>query len=115
MRALVLAAVRTAQAQAESATASADAKTLTPIGVLENIILGRFDSEIQNGKTLVSTNEAGGSASFTLMYDLTPSDIMELSMEAITWINSQPDPSNPDVYPARRIKRLRASFAKATI
>ena len=57
MRALVLCAVRTAQQNAESATPDTNAPT-TPSGVLEGIVMGKFGSELTEGKTLISSNEA---------------------------------------------------------
>jgi hypothetical protein len=106
LRAFVLAAVK----QAEAAGGGK-----TPTAVMEDIVLGKFESEVVGGKTLISTSEAGGVATFSLMTDFTPAEIVSLAMEAITWIQQQPDPLNPSLYPPRRIKRLRASFAKATI
>ncbi len=87
----------------------------TPIDILEEIIIGKFTTEVANGKTLISTTEAGGSATFALMGSFGPDEIMSLVMETIVWINSQPDPEDYEPYPTRRIKRLRASFAKAMI
>jgi hypothetical protein len=87
----------------------------TPIAVLEDIVLGRFSSEFQDGKTVIASSEAGGSVSFAMAGDLNPAEIMSLAMEEITRISQEPDPSNPPAYPPRRIMRLRVSFAKATI
>jgi hypothetical protein len=114
MRAMILAAVRTAEAQTE-ATEGAAPTTVTPASVLEGIVMGKFETELQEGKTLISTSEAGGTASFSIVGGLNPSDIVEIAMEALTWLQDQPDPNNPPVYPTKRIKRMRASFAKATI
>ncbi len=113
MRAMVLAAVRTAQA-AQSGDAGANSK-VTPASVLEDIIVGRFETELSEGKTLISVNEANGAHSFAIIGGMTPADIVELAMESLVWLNSQPDPLNPQVIPAKRIKRLRASFKNATI
>jgi hypothetical protein len=114
MRAMILAAVRTAQEQTEAQDGATPTK-VAPSAVLEGIVMGKFETELQEGKTLISTNEAGGTASFCIVGGLNPSDIVEIAMEALTWLQDQPDPNNPPVYPAKRIKRLRASFAKATI
>jgi hypothetical protein len=104
---MVLAAVKMAQPNAQPA--------VTPTGVLESIVLGRFQADITQGKTLVRMTEAGGDAGFALMADMSPAEIVALAMEAITWIQTQPDPLNPNIYPPKRIKRLRVSFAKGTI
>lgn len=114
MRALILAAVRTAQANAEASTPDSD-EPKTPADVLESIVLGKFDNELKEGKTLISSSEAGGSFSFSIVGGLSPADVVELAMEALTWLNQQPDPLNPEVFPSKRIKRLRVSFAKATV
>src|SRR5438046_2288385 len=102
LRALVLAAKKQAVNPA------------TPTSILEGIVVGKFTSEITSGKTLISSTEGGGVVTFALMSDLTPSDIVALAMEALSWLQDQPDPANPSLYP-RRIKRLRASFIRATI
>jgi len=114
MRALILCAVRTAQANVEAATPDSTLP-VKPADVLESIVMGKFESELSDGKTLISSNEAGGSFSFSIVGGLSPSDIIELTMEALTWLQDQPDPNNPAVYPSKRIKRLRASFRQATI
>ena len=101
LRALVLAAKKN----------SKEGET-TPIDVLETIVVGRFDSDFSNGKTVISTQEADGSVSFSIPDQLSPAEVVALAMEAIAWLKAQPDPNNPNVYP-RRIKRLRVSFAKA--
>jgi len=82
--------------------------------VLEQIILGKFQSEVTDGKTLVSTSEAGGTVTFALPNNLGPAEIMALAEEAIEWLDNQPDPANPNLSP-RRIRRLRVSFDKAAV
>lgn len=108
LRAIVLAAVRQ----------QASTKVL-PVAQLEQIVLGRFDCEFREGKTLISTSENGGSASFTMGGMFTPDEVTALAYEAIQRINAGDfgsDPTQLDpYYNMRRIKRLRASFAKATI
>lgn len=108
---MLLAAVKTAKDAQEGGST----EQLTPAKVLENIIIGRFETELSEGKTLISTSEANGTASFAIVGGLTPADIVEIAMEALVWLNDQDDPLNPPVLPLKRIKRLRASFAKATI
>lgn len=102
IRAIALAALRS----------KTDSKT--PVQVLEDIVLGKFNSEVSDGKTLISTTEGGGTAQFALIGSFTPDEILSLVMETIVWINSQTDPANYEPYPTRRIKRLRVSFAKST-
>jgi hypothetical protein len=85
----------------------------TPLDILYAILDGKFESELTNGKTLVSVSDAGGSTSFTIMQDLSPSDLVEVAGDAIDFIESQPDPTNPRL--PNRIMRLRASFAKTQI
>lgn len=85
----------------------------TPAGILEGIIVGRYESEMQSGKTLIHSAEAGGVTEFSVGGELSPSDVVEIAMEALAWLKDQPDPLNPPLYPSRRIKRLRVSFAKA--
>src|SRR5688572_7041395 len=96
---LIRAFVRAAKLQAVS--------TSTPKVVLEQIILGKFTVEATNGKTLISTTEAGGTATFILPEYFSPAELMALAEEAIEWLENQPDPDNPNLSP-RRIRRLRA-------
>jgi hypothetical protein len=84
----------------------------TPIQVLEDIVVGKFTTEFSDGRTVISTSEAGGSTTFAVVPDMGPNDIVALAMETIGWINEQADPVNYETTP-RRIKRLRVSFAKA--
>ncbi|MEI8289563.1 MAG: hypothetical protein WCH99_08810 [Verrucomicrobiota bacterium] len=91
----------------------------TPVELLEEIIVGKFTTEFSDGKTLVSTSENGGSVSFSLGGAFTPDEVTSLCMEVIMRIKSGDfgaDEKDLDPYKGlRRIKRLRASFAKATI
>ena len=90
------------------------AQNQTPTQLLEEIVLGKFQSEVTDGKTLIRVNEAGGETQFSLMADLSPAEIMAIAMGALSWLQQQPDPNNPDLYPPT-IKRLRADFTKAVI
>lgn len=103
---LIRAFVRAAKLQAGAAS--------TPKAVLEQIILGKFTSEATHGKTLISTTEAGGTATFILPDSFGPAEVMALAEEAIEWLENQPDPNNPNLSP-RRISRLRVSFDKSAI
>lgn len=98
---------------------AASAKSLAPTGTSLTDFLGMirdsiFQDEIQDGKILISTAEAGGSVTFAIPQGQTPMDVMALVQETLDWCAQYPDPDNPPLC-ARRIKRLRASFAKATI
>ncbi len=97
-----------------AAKRQADQTSTTPTAVLEQIITGRFTSEATEGKTLITTTEAGGTATFILPAGFGPADVMALAEEAIEWLEQQPDPNNPNLS-ARRIVRLRVSFGKAAI
>jgi hypothetical protein len=101
LRAMVLAAVKYGKEQSK-----------TPTEVLEDIIVGRFTTDFQDGKTVISTTEAGGTTTFALASDMSPAEVVALAMEAVSWIKSQPNPDAPEIYP-RRLKRLRVSFRKA--
>lgn len=83
----------------------------TPKSVLESLVLGQFTTTVQNGRTVLKTSEAGGEVIFHFPDNLTPSDVMGLAEEALCIVESSPDPTHPTVQ-TRRIKRLRASFAK---
>ncbi|MEY2466758.1 MAG: hypothetical protein QOD03_1279 [Verrucomicrobiota bacterium] len=85
-------------------------KSLTQ--VLAEIRNAIFSDELQNGKILISTAEAGGTITFAIPAGHSPLEIMALAQEAIDWCNQFPDPNNPPAT-ARRIRRLRVSFAKA--
>lgn len=91
-----------------------DAVGKTPKAILEDIIVGRFTTEATEGKTLVSSSEAGGAVTFILPAGFGPADVMTLAEEAIEWLEQQPDPNNPNLS-SRRLVRLRASFSKAVI
>ncbi len=89
----------------------------TPSDILESIFIGRFSSELTEGKTLVSTSENGGVATFAIPGDLSPAQVSALAHETIRWLQSVPDPDHPteaELYP-RRIKRVRASFNRSQI
>lgn len=108
LRAIVLAAVRQAKSEKK-----------TPVELLEGLIVGKFTTEFSDGKTLVSTSENGGSVSFSLGGAFTPDEVTALCMECIMRIKAGDfgdDETNINPYMGlRRIKRLRVSFAKATI
>jgi len=108
LRSVVIAAVKQQQSAGKN-----------PVEQLEEIVIGKFNSEFTDGKTLVSTSENGGSASFSLGGAFTPDEVTALAVEAIQRIKAGDfgvDENNLNPYlNFRRIKRLRVSFAKATI
>src|SRR5262245_38376136 len=98
--------------RAAASTAKSTGKKLT--AVLDEINAAILGGGVQDGQVLVSTSEPGGSVSFTLPPGHTPLELAALNEEAIAFCAQFPDPDSPDLT-ARRIKRLRASFAKAVI
>ena len=94
---------------------SIGAQTGKPLSqVLAEIRNAIFSDELQNGKILISSAEAGGTVTFAIPTGHSPLEIMALAQEAIDWCNQFPDPDNPPAT-ARRIRRLRVSFDKAVI
>src|SRR5437867_3919963 len=85
-----------------------------PKAALKAILKSRFASEVTNGTTIVSTSSDGHSVSFQLPDSLSPAEVMVLAEEALTWLESQPDATDPTKLP-RNIRRLRVSFGKAAI
>ncbi len=92
---------------------AAASPTKTAKQVLEAIILSRFTSEATNGRTLISTSEAGGSVAFTFPEMLNPAEVMAYAEKALQWIEAQPDQNNLDLSKLNRVGRLRASFFHA--
>ena len=86
--------------------------------MLGRLIEGKFDAELSEGKTLISTSEAGGTATFA-MIGVSPDDIAAMACECLTILTTEFDDPNAvvwtDLIQTKRIKRLRVSFAKATI
>ncbi len=90
----------------------------TPSDILEAIITGRFSSEFTEGKTLVSTSENGGVATFAIAGSLNPADVTALALETIRWLRqncADPDHPTEDELLPRLIKRVRVSFKRAQI
>jgi hypothetical protein len=92
-----------------AAKLSAAKKGTTVKSVLESILVGQFETSVSNGKTLVRTSEAGGSVEFAIAEGLDAGEVAELAREALDWHSVNPD-SNP-----RRIRRLRATFNRASL
>lgn len=82
--------------------------------VLAEIRNAIFSDELQSGKILISSAEAGGTVTFAVPAGHTPLEIMSLAQEAIDWCGQFPDPNNPPAS-SSRILRLRADFRKAVI
>lgn len=118
MRAMVIGAYRSAQAKnnlAANVPIPGNAPFAnTPAGVLESIVTGRFNTEMQSGMTLIQSSEAGGAVQFSIAGDFSPSEVVALAVDALAWLQQQADPLNPPLYP-KRLRRLRVSFSKATI
>lgn len=75
----------------------------TAVDVLGEIQDAIFSGDIASGKVLISTNEGGGSASFTIPPGHSPMEIGDLCQHAIDYLNGK-----------RFVRRLRVSFARAT-
>ncbi len=75
-----------------------------PVAVLQAIQDAIFQNDIQNGKILISTTEAGGTVSFTVPQGHTPLEIGDLVQRAIDLLQGR-----------REIKRLRGSFRKTLV
>lgn len=96
----------------ESARQSAEQTGKPLTTVLADIRNAIFNGEVQDGKVLVGSAEAGGTSSFMIPPGHAPLEIMELAQEALDWCGQFADPDNPPKA-SRRIRRLRISFAKA--
>jgi len=103
-RLLIRAFIRAAKLQA---TAVGNGATITSI--LEGIVLGRFNDEATEGKTIVKTSHAGHEVEFALPKGLTATDVLELAEAALQELERQTDPDNP-TFSTRKIRRLRANF-----
>jgi hypothetical protein len=93
--------------------AAARANPAEPLKSLEEVICGRYKTEVVDGRTLIRTDDAGGSVQFILPPDFGPAEIMAIAYEAATFIANEPDPTKPRIY-GRRIKRLKVSFLKTS-
>lgn len=86
----------------------------TPLVWLKALLVAIYDGgDFTSGKILISSTEAGGTVTFAIPPGHTPQSLMCLVELAIQWLTKQPDPTTPNLSP-RRLRRLRASFAKAT-
>src|SRR5579884_1336965 len=91
--------------------AAVDASPQNPKGALMPILTGHYSTSVADGKTLVHTEEAGGSVQFMMPQGFGPLDIMALIEEAIQFIDAQPDPTNICLT-TRRIKKFNFSFGR---
>ena len=107
---LVSAFLRGAQLRATQLAGGATARS-----ILESLILGKFTAEATEGRTLVSTSANGHSVQFALPSELGPGDVLEVAELALQRLDQQADPNGPPEAAPRRVKRLRASFAKAQV
>jgi hypothetical protein len=96
----------------ESARSSAATSGKSLTQVLADIRNAIFNGGLRDGKILISSAEAGGTVTFIVPAGHSPLEILALAQESIDWCNQFPNPDNPPAT-ARRIRRLRASFAKA--
>lgn len=85
-----------------------------PISVLEAIVAGSFTFTITNGKAIMKTEGNGQKVEFGVPGGITESEIMQEVEPALTWLESQSDPTDVTQLP-RTIKRLQASFLKARV
>lgn len=97
-----------------SAKDQATATSTTLSSVLKSVRNGKFNTDVTDGRTLISTTESGAVSTFTLPPGMEPMEIMALAQECLDYCAGFPDPENP-VICHRRIKRLRASFLKASV
>lgn len=81
--------------------------------VLEAILLGRFESAVVEGRTLVRTSEGGGSVEFSIPEGLTPAELMNLAADGLAWLERQPNPETAAL--PRPVKRLRVCFDRASL
>lgn len=101
---LIKAFVRAAVLQAQAVGGSA-----TPKSILETLVLGRFTTEVTDGKTIVATTIGEQSVTFHVPNDLTPTQILELAEAALQVIEAETDPENPTLT-RRRVKHLKVRF-----
>ena len=95
------------------AKAEAIDKGTTPREILMQILRGAWRIS-SPGRVLVSTSEAGGTSSFTVPTEFGPADVMALAARCISWIDDQPNPTNPDTSrKGRRANVLRFQVSQA--
>ena len=88
--------------------------TANPKAFLTSLLVAIYDSNIVDGRVVISTMEAGGTVTFQIPHGMSPMEMAAAVEETIEWLEQQPDPANP-VLSGRRLLRLNASFAKARI
>lgn len=81
--------------------------TLT--GLLHDIIAGQFEANVTGGRSVVSVSIGGTQTEFTVAGSFTPEGIMALANHALDWLDTFPDPNNPDLR-ARPVKSIMPSF-----
>ena len=88
---------------AQRIAAQSGANGKSAVEVLQEIQDAIFHGDLANGKVLISNSEGGGTVSFTIPSGHTPLEVGDLCQKAIDYLNGE-----------RTIRRLRASFLKAT-
>lgn len=87
----------------------------TPTQLLEDVQLGKFNVEATDGRTILSTTEAGGTVTFAFPGELTPGDVLEYTEEALEWLSEQTNPDAPVLDWKRPARRLRMTFDMGAI
>jgi hypothetical protein len=87
---------------------------ITLTGILHDIIAGQFTANVQSGRSVVSVAIGGTQTEFAVSGDFTPEGIMSLANHALDWLETLPDPDNPDLR-ARPIKSILPSFSDAQL
>lgn len=86
----------------------------TLVGALEAILASKWTAEVVNGRTLLSTSEAGGSVTFTFERGYTPAQLAVMAEEALEWLRSLPDPESPPL-DVPRYTRIHPTFHRAVL
>jgi len=102
--------LRNAFIRAAVLEAAAAVSPTTARALLQAIIRGKFKTDATDGKTVISTSEAGGTVTFTLPDSLSPAEVMIRAEQAIEWLERQTDPDAPDLTKLRAPRRFRATF-----
>ncbi|MCA1996436.1 MAG: hypothetical protein LDL56_04310 [Armatimonadetes bacterium] len=81
---------------------------------LEGLLTSKWSTAVINGTTVVATSEAGGNVSFTFERGYTPAELAVMAEEALEWLNTLPDPENPDL-DLPRYSRVHPTFHRAVL
>ncbi len=89
------------------------AQNTTPAEILMQIMRGAFRI-VSAGRILVSTSEAGGTASFAIPEGAGQAEVLAIAARCYSWLEQQPDPLNPNVSAkAKRSNVLHFTFNRA--